>query len=138
MSQENVDVVRAWVAALNRKDLDALLEIADPDAEYMTYLASLSGGVGTYRGHEGIEQFLRDLADAWEWFRVDVDGYRDLGECVLMEGRIEAKGAASGLAVEKELAWLVDFREGTGPGRFRRVRYFATPTAALEAVGLRE
>jgi ketosteroid isomerase-like protein len=135
MSRENVDAVRAWVAALNREDLDALLEIADPDVEYVSYLASLSGGVGTYRGHEGIGQFLRDLADAWEWFRVDVDEYRDLGECILMEGRLQAKGGTSGLEVEKELAWLLDFREGTGQGRFMRVRYFATPAEALEAVG---
>ena len=92
MSQENVEAVQGWVAALNREDLDALLEIADPSVEYVSYLASLSGGVGTYRGHDGIRQFLRDLADAWEWFKVEVDEYRDLGDCVLMVGRLASQG----------------------------------------------
>jgi hypothetical protein len=55
-----------------------------------------------------------------------------------MVGRLRAKGATSGLEVEQELAWLLDFRMGTGPGRFMRVRYFSTPAEALEAVGVRE
>jgi ketosteroid isomerase-like protein len=138
MSQENVEAVQAWVAALNREDLGALLKIADPSLEYVSYLASLSGGAGTYRGHDGIRQFLRDLTDAWEWFKVEVDEYRDLGERVLMIGRLRAKGATSGLEVAQGLAWLLDFREGTGPGRFMRVRYFPTTVEALEAAGLSE
>ncbi len=138
MSRENVDGVRAWVEALNRGDLGALLEIADPSVEYVSYLASVSGGVGTYRGHEGIRQFLRDLDEAWEWFAVGVDEYRDLGDCVLMVGRLRAKGRTSGLEVEQELAWLLDFRDGSGPGRFTRVRYFSTSADALQAVGQQE
>jgi ketosteroid isomerase-like protein len=138
MSRENVEGAQAWVAALNRGNLNALLAIADPSVEYVSYLASLSGGAGAYRGHEGIRQFFRDLAEAWEWFRVSVDEFRDLGTCVLMVGSLRAKGAASGLEVKQELAWLLDFRHGTGPGRFTRVRYFPTPASALEAVGLSE
>ncbi len=138
MSRENVEAVQGWVAALNREDLAALLEIADPSVEYVSYLASLSGGVGTYRGHDGIRQFLRDLADAWEWFKVEVDDYRDLGDSVLMVGRLRAKGERSGLEVARELAWLLDFHDGTGPQRFMRVRYFPTPAEALEAAGAGE
>jgi hypothetical protein len=88
MSRENVEAVRGWVAALNRRDLEALLEIADPSVELV--------------------------------------------------GRLRAKGRTSGLEVERELAWLLDFRAGTGPGRFTRVRYFPTPSEALEAAGLSE
>ena len=63
MLRENVEAVQAW-SRRYREDLSALLEIADPSVEYVSYLASLSGGAGTYRGHEGIRQFVRDLADA--------------------------------------------------------------------------
>jgi ketosteroid isomerase-like protein len=79
VSQENVDAVRAWVAALNRRDLSALLEIADPSVEYVSYLASVSGGAGTYRGHPGIRHFLRDLHDAWEWFKGEWTSTATLG-----------------------------------------------------------
>jgi ketosteroid isomerase-like protein len=138
MSQENVEAVEAWVAALNRGDLGTLLEIADPGVDYVSYLASLSGGAGTYRGHRGIKKFFYDLRDAWEWFQVVVDEYRDLGDSVLMVGALQAKGEKSGLEVEQQLAWILDFREGTGPGRFTRVRYFPSSAQALEAVGLSE
>ena len=43
MSQENVEAVKAWIGALNRRDLSALLVLADPSLEYRSYLASLSG-----------------------------------------------------------------------------------------------
>ena len=138
MSKEDVEAVQRWIVALNRRDLGTLLQLADPNLEYRSYLASLSGGTGAYRGHGGIRQFLRDLAEAWEWFAVDVDEYRDLGNCVLMVGRLQAEGRTSGLAVQQRLAWLLDFRPGTGPGRFTRVRYFETPAEALEAAGLSE
>jgi ketosteroid isomerase-like protein len=135
MSQENVEATAAWMAALNQGEIAALLAIADPSVEYASYLASVSGGAGAYRGHDGIRQFLRDLEEAWDWFRVEVDELRDLGECVLMVGRLQAKGRTSGLEVAKELAWILDFRTGIGPGRFMRVRYFGTVAEALAAAG---
>lgn len=140
MSQENVEAVRAWVAALNRGDLAALLELADPEIEYRSYLATLSGSDGAYRGHEGLRRYVRgDLDEAWESFNVELDEYCDLGgENVLVVGRLQAKGRFSGLEVEEQLAWLHTFRAGTGPGRYIRVQFFATRDEALAAAGLGE
>ena len=58
-----------------------------------------------------------------------------LGEHVLMEGRLQARGRSSGLEVQEEMAWLHTFRNGTGAGRYLR---FPNRTEALEAAGLRE
>jgi ketosteroid isomerase-like protein len=135
MSQENVEAVQSWVAAINRRDLPALLELADPAIEYTSYLAGLLGAEGAYRGHEGLRRYFRELSEAWEWFQVDVDDYRDLGDKVLNFGQLRAKGKASGLEVEQELAWLHTFREGTGPGRYVRHESFATRADALKAAG---
>ena len=133
MSQENVEAVREWIAAINRRDLAALLELADPDIEFRSYLSALSGSDGAYRGHDGLKRYLRDLSDAWESFQVAQDECRDLGETVLMVGRLHARGRASGLEVEERLAFLHTFREGTGPGRYVRHQSFATVDEALEA-----
>jgi ketosteroid isomerase-like protein len=35
MSQENVDAVRDWVAAINRGDSEALIALADAEVDYM-------------------------------------------------------------------------------------------------------
>jgi hypothetical protein len=69
---------------------------------------------------------------------VDIYELRDLGQHVLMEGRLQGKGRSSGLEVEEEMAWLHTFNEGTGPGRYARLRFFPSRSKALEAAGLRE
>lgn len=138
MSRENLEAVEAWVAAINRGDLAKLLEIADPAIEFRSYLAKLSGSDGAYRGHDGLRRYIRDLSDAWESFHVEIDEYRDLGETVLMLGRLQARGRSSGLEVEERLAFLHTFREGTGPGRYVRHQFFPSEAQALEAVELAE
>lgn len=85
--------------------------------------------------NRGLRSYLRDLDDAWEWFRVDAHEYRDLGEIVFQLGRLQAKGRSSGLEVEERFAWLHRFRKGTGPGRYLGVEFFATTDDALEAAG---
>lgn len=133
-----MEAVQAWVAAINRGDLAQLLELADPHIEYMSYLARLSGDGGAYLGHEGLRRYSRELAEAWEWFEVEVDKYRDLGDKVVTVGRLRAKGKASGLEVEEKLAWLHTFRDGTGPGRYLRHESFPTLADALKAADLSE
>ena len=137
MSQENVEAVRAWVAAINRGDVKTLLELADPAVEYMPYLASLLGG-DAYHGHEGLRRYVEDLKEAWDWYHVDIDELRDLGERVLMVGRLKGRGITSGLEVEEVTIGLHTFREGAGPGRYLGLRFFVTLSEALEAVGLQE
>ena len=138
MSQENVEIVREWVAAMNRQDAEALISLADTQVDYMPYLASLSGEAGAYRGHDGLRQYVRDLTEAWRWYHVEIHSLRDLGDHVLMEGRLEATGRSSGLQVKEDMAWLHTFREGTGPGRYQRLRFFPGPVEALEAAGRSE
>ena len=48
MSQENLELIRAGFAAHNRGDLDALVEVYDPDVVFETLL------LGTRRGNEAI------------------------------------------------------------------------------------
>jgi ketosteroid isomerase-like protein len=138
MSQENVEVVREWVAAINAGDAARLIALADPSVDYMPYLAALSGAAGAYHGHDGLWQYVRDLSDVWSQYEVEIHELQDLGNQVLMKGRLHGKGRSSGLDVDAEMAWLHTFREGTGPGRYTRLRYFDSEAEALEAAGLAE
>jgi ketosteroid isomerase-like protein len=135
VSRENVEAVREWVAAINRADADALVALADADVDYMPYLASLAGAGGAYRGHAGLRAYVRDLADAWSWYEVEIHELEDLGASVLMQGRLRATGRTSGLEVDAQMAWLHTFREGTGPGRYLRLRFFESAADALAAAG---
>jgi ketosteroid isomerase-like protein len=136
MSQENIEAVREWVAGINVGDAARLTELADPSVDSMPYLAALSGAGGAYHGHDGLWQYVRDLSDVWSEYEVEVHELRDLGDHVLMKGRLRGKGRSSGLDVDAEMAWLHTFREGAGPGRYVRLRYFDSEEEALEAAGL--
>ena len=135
MSEENVEAVRRWVAAINDGDADALLRLADADVDYMPYLAAVSGSEGGYQGHDGLRQYVRDLTEAWSAYEVEIHRLRDLGADVLMQGRLWARGKASGIEVDAEMAWLHSFREGTGSGRYVRLRFYPTAADALKAAG---
>ena len=50
MSQENVEIVRRLVDAWNRQDLEGILALIDPEAEYVN--APNAVEPGTRRGHD--------------------------------------------------------------------------------------
>jgi ketosteroid isomerase-like protein len=136
VSRKNVEASQAVVTAINRRDVAGLVELADPAIEYRSYLAGLSEGDRAYHGHEGIRRFFRNLTEAWESFQVDVHEWRDGGDKVVALGRLEAKGKASGVEVEAQLAWLGTFRADTGTGRLLSIQFFTNADEALEAAGM--
>jgi ketosteroid isomerase-like protein len=132
MSQENVDLLRSAFDAWNAGDVEALVELADPRCEFLPLRVQLEGGA--YRGHEGIRQFLRDMADEWEWVRVTVEDYRDLGDQVLAQGHFEARGHAVAVNLHVPAAWLAEMQAG----KILRVQAYTRIADAFDAVGLQE
>ena len=54
MSQENVQAAERAIDAVNRRDIEAVLEELDPEVEWHPMIQVLLGGEETmYRGHEG-------------------------------------------------------------------------------------
>lgn len=135
MSDENVEAFRRGLEAYNRRDIDAFLELFDPAAEIHPLTLAMFGGEGTvYRGHEGIRQFVRDVDEVLPQIRVEPLEIRDLGERIVANGRLRARGRASGAEVESPVSWLVEFREG----KVIRMADYLDPEKALEAAGLSE
>ena len=66
MSRENVEAFKRGSDAANRRDIDALLAVVDPDVEWHPAMAALLSGEGTtYHGHEGVRDWLRDQEEAF-------------------------------------------------------------------------
>ena len=132
MSRENVDLVRRWLEAWNRGDLDRMLSLFDPEVEWRT-----SGAfVGTdlvYTGHDGFRKFWREFNESWESCQVKTDDVRDCGDRTLGLGSFEAQGR-DGLQVQRPTASVWTFRGG----RAVVVQVYADQAQALKAVGLRE
>ena len=62
MSEENVELDQRANDAFNRRDLDALLALADPDHRALSPLIARLGGRSPPRGHDGVRLLVGELA----------------------------------------------------------------------------
>jgi ketosteroid isomerase-like protein len=131
MSQEKVETVERAMDGFNRRDLDAYDDLFTQDFEWLPALPSTVEGDG-YVGREGVEKYFGEINDTWEEFRVIAEEYRDLGERVLMLGRMEGRGRGSGVQVNAQLGAVWDFRDG----RISRAPVYLDHGEALRAAGL--
>src|SRR6478736_8435610 len=99
MSRENVEIVMRATTAFHRRDIDGFVSLMTEDFEWVPVFAERVEG-DAYRGREGIETFLREVAETWEEFRPVPEDYRDLGEHVLALGRLTTRGRGSGVPVD--------------------------------------
>jgi uncharacterized protein len=132
MLQENVEVALAAVDAWNRGDREAWVALWDEEAEFYPLRAQLEGE--SYRGHDGLDRFLREMAEDFENVRFEIDEMRDAGEQVIGIGRFRARGRASGVDLNVPLGVVQRVQRG----KIIYIRFFSEPADALEAAGLRE
>ena len=111
MSQENVELASQVMDALRRRDLSLVIALTDPEVEWHSFFAELGDG-GVYRGHDGTRQYMRDLTDAWEIVRADVDDRIGVGDLAVLVGRIHYRGRSSGIETETPAGWMLKFRHG--------------------------
>ena len=132
MSQENVEVATQAIDAFNESDVPAFAALTTPDFEWSPSMVAIEGE--TYRGRTGIENYFGTLDNAWEKFQILRDGFRDLGDVVIMLGRLEGRGKGSGVPVDSPLGMVFDLRGGA----IARIRGYLDHAEALEAAGLSE
>jgi ketosteroid isomerase-like protein len=130
MSQENIALVAAVIDAVARQDADGLRRLTDPEVEWHPFAAAV-GEDGAYRGHEGIERYVRDLSDAWEFLRAETDSVLACGEVVVAVGRLRFRGKGSGVETEVATGWVLRFRDQ----RVVFMRSFRNPEKTLLRLG---
>ena len=131
MSEENVEIVRTALAALNRGDLDAAFKDAAPDAE-----VDLTRAVGLDSGVYDLDEFRRlseEFAKSWDSVRWEADEYLDAGEHVVMPFTNHLLGR-DGIDVQARGTWLWTIRDGV----VVRLCLYQVRQDALEAAGLSE
>lgn len=134
-TEEDVRVIEQVLAAWNRRDLDALLALTDPDARYLNSPEAIEPG--TRRGHD---QLARAFRSQWEGLansRQEIERTHARGEEIITEGRLvrEMPGSDARLANRILLSWTVR------DGRVTRLQLLgagSTSQRALEAAGLSE
>ena len=133
MSQANLDALSDGLDALNSADLGRILAFIDADFEAVIP-AAFSAEPDTYRGHDGVRRYLRSFGDDMYDIRFHPDRFWDAGDAVVVDVRLTAKGKRTAIPVEQRFTQVWTMREGKAV----RVRAYASPADALEAVGLTE
>jgi limonene-1,2-epoxide hydrolase len=134
MPRDKVEVARRVTDAFNRRDVHGgFAELVTPDFEwYPAVVRALDGG--GYRGREGVERFAADICENWEELQAHPEEFRDLGDRVLVLGRMKGRGKGSGVPVDAPYAGILDFRGD----RIWRHRVYFDRAEGLRAAGLSE
>jgi uncharacterized protein len=106
----DVSVVKAVFAAFAERDLERVLELVDPAVELTAVTNDFAGRTEPYRGHEGIREYFRDVARVWDDLRLTPSDYREVGDQVLVTGRVNARSAAR--IVDGSTGWIWRVRDG--------------------------
>ena len=131
MSQENVELMQAFIDAFNRGDWEAALKHMDSDFEF-----DFTRAIGPLRGVFRLDQaraFLDEFFGLWEAVRFEVDEIVEAGDLVVALWTGHVKGR-DGIDVQARTAWVWTIRDGT----VERVCFYQERQDALEAVGLSE
>ena len=136
MSQENVELIREGTRLFNGTDDEAtvrfIIEHSHRDFELRSRFAQVQGM--TYRGPEGVRQWLRDLRANFDRFETRLLDVRDLGDRVLALGVLHFRGKGSGVEMDQPVGNLWDIRDGKAAS----MNFYGSHAEALEAVGLSE
>jgi ketosteroid isomerase-like protein len=133
VAEENVELVRRAFEAFTRRDLEAVLEIVDPDVEFFAPTGSIAGRGTPYRGYEGMRQYFDDVARIWEELEVIPHEYREVNNHVVALGRVYGRGL-DGLLVDSPTGWVCKIENG----KIVRGEVFTSRQEALDAVGLQK
>jgi ketosteroid isomerase-like protein len=129
MSQENVEIARAFFEAWNARDIDGVRELHHPDV----VLRTVEGWPepGPYVGREAVMRFFEQLRDTWDADTVEtVSDFSDAADRVVV--RYIWRGAGHGPESNMELTAVFTVRNG----RIFGLELFWDHAEALETVGL--
>jgi ketosteroid isomerase-like protein len=128
VGRTDIDVVKAVFAAFAERDLESVLEFASPDIEFVAVTSGYAGRAEPYRGHDGIRQYFRDVAEVWDELRLTPTDYRMVGDRVLVTGRVSARSPARVVSGSTGWSWRVR------GGKVVRCQVYASAEDAIASV----
>ena len=124
MGGTDIDVVRRVFEAFAARDVEGFVALADPDVVFITVTGGIVGRTDPYRGHEGLREYFRDVADVWEELVLTPREFRQVGDAVLVTGKVSARSPAR--IATGSAGWVWRVRDG-------RVVYIRVYQSAADA-----
>jgi ketosteroid isomerase-like protein len=133
MPEESVEIVRRAYAAFNKRDIEALAALTDPDL-IMDWSRSMGPQRNVYRGREGIREWIAGMDEAFETFEVAPLEFRGSGSRIVVPTRVGGRGRGSGATVEAQGATVWELRDG----KVVKMTLYQSRQEALDAAALQE
>jgi ketosteroid isomerase-like protein len=132
MLQENVEIVRAAVEAINRGDWDAVFQDAAPSFEWDNSRALNPDTRGLFTAGEARQVFKQALG-LWESARIEINEVIEMGDHLVVAHTTHVRGR-DGVEAHARTSWLFTIRYG----KMERGCLYQHKAEALEAVGVSE
>jgi hypothetical protein len=110
VADDHAELFRQCVDALNRVDRAEIQRLVDPDIAFVPMRAAVTGA---YLGHQGLEDFLSDNEEKYEYFVAEFDVLEPLpGGRLLSIGTIRVRGKGGEDETVVKTAGIASFRNG--------------------------
>ena len=112
MDQSNVQSVRTLLEAFEHRDLETIRAVCDPLIEFLPVTAELANDGKAYQGHDGLMQYMADVAHWWDHLRVEPESFAEPApDVVLALGNVQGRPRGGDLVVDPA-SWVCRFRSG--------------------------
>jgi ketosteroid isomerase-like protein len=129
MTDQDMHTVEAVLAAFRRGDLEAMLELTHPDAEWINPDYAIEPG--TRRGHEELGRAIERTFEFFETVETESMARAPDGRIVVVS-RVRSRGIGGGPGIEARTGTLYTVRDGL----LVRYEWFRSPEEAREAAGM--
>jgi ketosteroid isomerase-like protein len=129
VTDQDIETVEALLAAFQRGDAEAMLDLNHPDAEWINPDYAIEPG--TRRGREEIGRAIERIFEFFE--TVDVESMeRTPDGRILVVTRVRSRGIGGSPGIEDRTGTLYTIRDGL----LVRYEWFRSPGEAREAAGM--
>jgi ketosteroid isomerase-like protein len=131
VSQQNVELARRGIDALNRGGVEAVIELCDPEVEWIAIPGFLPDAED-FHGREGVRAWFEKVGDTLGEIEWDAEEIADCGDRLLVALRLRGSGRTSGIEAEMRIYQAWSIRNG----RLVRLESYLTREEARKAAEL--
>ena len=129
MTSSNLEIVERGFEAFNAEGIDGILPFIHRDFEATTP-PELASEPDTYRGHDGIRRWFDSFYEVMDEIRWDARDFREVGDRIVVEFTLRARGKTTGLAFGQEAVMVWELQDG----KAIRLSLYPTLDEALSAI----
>jgi ketosteroid isomerase-like protein len=130
MANGNLEIVKQGFDAFNKDGVDGILPFVHPDFEATTP-PELASEPDTYSGHDGVRRWFDSFYEVMDEIRWDAHKFHEVGERVVVEFTLHARGRSTGLEFGQEAVMVWKLRDGKAIG----LELYPTLDEAMAAAG---